>query len=198
MNQSTVKGLRDCDDFYRQSRGLPKSSRVQAVWDRKVSVTMRGPRFVAMRATETSFCGGAYPLNAHAAVVFDMTTGALVKWEELFAGADGASAASDTTGDGATSPEISLHALTVLALAKAQDPDCRRALQGSGDLVFQVWPDAHRGELMIQANGEPHVTQGCEAVIGLSLTEARRIGVSEEMLGALEEAHRMESLSRKR
>lgn len=196
MNQGTRKALHDCDKFYRQSQGRPESSGEQAVWDRKITVTMRGPRFVAMRATETSFCGGAYPLNTHAAVVFDMMTGELVEWGKFFAAANGASAESDTTDDGATSPEISLHAFTTLALGRAEDPECKRALGDSGELVFQVWPDARRGQLMIQANGQHHVTQGCEETIGLPIAEARKLGVSEEVLDALSQAHRIETPKR--
>ncbi len=173
MNQGTVKALRHCDDFYRQSQGLPKAARVRADWTRRITVPMRGPRFIALRATETPFCGGAYPLNDHAAVVFDMTTGKLIEWQGFLA-AD-ASAASDTTGDGAKSAEITMPSSTSLALKRA-DPEGRSALGDSGDLVFQIWPDASRDELMIQANGQPHVTQGCEQIIGLSMTEAKKLG----------------------
>jgi hypothetical protein len=196
MNQSTVEALRNCDNFYRQSLGLPESARVKADWIRSITVTMRGPRFVAMTATETAFCGGAYPLNNHAAVVFDMTTGELVNWAEFLAGVDGG-AASDTTDDGAKSPEITMPALTALALGRA-DRECKSALEDSGELVFQAWPDARRDQLMIKANGQPHVTQACEETIGLSIGEARKLGFTEEVLDAIEQAHRSENASRRR
>ncbi|MGD0902917.1 MAG: hypothetical protein ABR924_08235 [Terracidiphilus sp.] len=197
MNQSTVEALRDCDDSYRQNFGLPDSARVKADWDRRITVTMRGPRFIAMTATETSFCSRSYPLNDHAAVVFDMTTGELVNWEKFLAATDGAAETSDKSEDGATSSDIVMPSLSELAVGRA-DPECKRALEDFGELVFQIWPDARRGQLMIKATGQPHVTQACEETIGLSISEARKLGFSRELLNAIEQAHRIENSSQKR
>jgi hypothetical protein len=197
MNRSTVEALRDCDNFYRQSLGLPESTRVKADWDRRITVAMRGPRFIAMTATETSFCGGAYPLNDHVAVVFDMTTGELINWEKFLEAVEGASATSWKSGDGATSPEIVMPSLSELAIGRA-DPVCKRALEEFGELQFQIWPDARSGQLMIKATGQPHVTQACEETIGLSIPEARKLGFSTEVLDAIEQVHRIENSSQKR
>jgi hypothetical protein len=198
MNQSTLDALRNCDDLYRGSLGLPNSARVKADWLRRITVTMHGPRFVAMVATETSFCGGAYPLNDHAAMVFDMTTGELVNWQKFFAAVDGAAAEPEKAKDGATSSEIVAPVLTNLALERAEGPECKRALEDFGELVFQVWPDARRGQLMLKATGQPHVTQACEETIGLSLPKARKLGISKEVLDAIEQAHRINTSSPKR
>jgi hypothetical protein len=197
MNQGAADALRDCDDSYRQNRGLPDSARVKADWDRRIAVTMRGPRFIAMTAKETSFCSRAYPLNDHAAVVFDMTTGELLNWEKFLAAVADASATSGKSIDGATSPEIVMPSLAELAVGRA-DPECKRALEESGELVFQIWPDAKRGQLMIKATGQPHVTQACEETIGLSISEARKLGFSREVLEAIKQAHRIENSSQKR
>ncbi len=196
MNQSTVEALRDCDDSYRQNFGLPDSARVKADWDRRITVTMRGPRFIAMTATETSFCSRSYPLNDHAAIVFDMTTGELLNWEEFLAAVADASATSWKSIDGAISPEIVMPSLTELAVGRA-DPECKSALEDSG-LQFEIWPDARRGQLMIKATGQPHVTQACEETIGLSISEARKLGFSKEFLNAIEQAHQIQNFSQKR
>ncbi len=197
MNQSAAEALRNCDDSYRQNFGLPDSARVQADWDRRITVTMRGPRFIAMTATETSFCDRSYPLNDHAAVVFDMTTGELLNWEKFLAAVDNASATSWKSIDGATSPEIVMPSLAELTVERA-NPKCKKVLEESGELVFQIWPDARRGQLMIKATGQPHVTQACEETIGLPVSEARKLGFSREVLEAIEQAHRIEISSQKR
>jgi hypothetical protein len=151
---------------------------------------MRGPRFIAMTATETSFCGGAYPLNDHAAVVFDMTTGELIEWKKFLKTVPDAWPASWKSEDGATSSEIEMPALTQLAVGRA-DPECGQALKDSD--TFQVWPDARRGQLMIQATGQPHVTQECQQAIGLSIPEARALGFGAEILDRIEQAHQIET-----
>jgi hypothetical protein len=136
-------------------------------------------------------------LNDHAAVVFDMTTGELINWKTFLTAVDGASAMSDKSGDGAASPGIVMPSLTQLAVGRA-DPECKRALEDSGELVFQVWPDARRGQLMIKATGQPHVTQACEETIGLPISEAKKFGFSEEVLDAIEQAHRIENSTQKK
>ena len=197
MNQGAAEALRDCDDSYRLNFGLPESARVKADWDRRITVTMRGPRFIAMTATETSFCSRSYPSNDHAAVVFDMTNGELLNWQKILAAVADASAMSGESIDGATCSEIVMPSLSELAVGRA-NPECKRALEDSGELVFQIWPDAKRGQLMIKATGLPHVTQACEETIGLSMSEAKKLGFSREVLEAIEQAHRIENSSQKR
>jgi len=126
-----------------------------------------------------------------------MTTGELVNWEKFLAATDGAAETSDKSEDGATSSDIVMPSLSELAVGRA-DPECKRALEDFGELVFQIWPDARRGELMIKATGQPHVTQACEETIGLSISEARKLGFSRELLNAIEQAHRIENSSQKR
>jgi hypothetical protein len=191
MNQSTSDALRECDDDYRQFKNLPESARVKGGWDRKVRITMRGPRFVAMVADETSFCDGSYPNNDHVAVVFDMSTGELVNWTSLMTGVDETAATTFKSIDGATTSGISTSGLTELALNKSvKDSECKKALESLGQLEFQVWPDAKRGQLVIKPIGLPHVVQACEEDIGLSIPEARKQGFSEAILGAIEQARR--------
>lgn len=183
MNRETIGDFWDCE--------------ARADWERRITVTMRGPRLIAMTDTETLFCGNAYPFNDHAAVVFDMTTGELVDWKEFLEGVDGVSTMSGKSIDGATSSEVVMPSLTQLAVGRA-DPECKKVLKDSGELVFQIWPDARRGQLMIKATGQPHVTQACEETIGLSVSEARKLGFSREVLEAIEQAHRIEGSSQKR
>jgi hypothetical protein len=87
--------------------------------------------------------------------------------------------------------------LTELALRRA-DPGCKKALEESGALVFQLWPDAMRGQLMMKATGQPHVTQACEETIGLSVLEAKTLGFSNEILEPIQQAHRIENSTKKR
>ena len=192
MNESTSEALRECDDDYRQYKHLPESARVKGGWDRKVKVTMRGPRFVAMVADETSFCHGSYPNNDHASVVFDMSTGELVKWTDFTMGGNESAAATFKSIDGATSSGISTSDLTELALKRANtDLECRKALKSLGQMEFQVWPDARHEQLIVKAIGLPHVVQACEEDIGLSIPEARAQGFREDVLAAIEKAHQL-------
>ena len=192
MNESTSEALRECDDDYRQYKNLPETARVKGGWDRKVNVAMRGPRFVAMVADETSSCNGSYPNNDHLAVVFDMATGELVEWTHFMLGGNESAAATFTAIDGATSSGISTSGLTELALKRADaDPECRRALESLGQMEFQIWPDARHGQLIVKAIGLPHVVQACEEEIGLSIPEAREQGFRDDVLAAIEKAHQL-------
>jgi hypothetical protein len=127
MNQQTIETFWDCD--------------AKADWERRITVAMLGPRFIAMTENKTLLCGNAYPYNDHAAVVLDMTTGELVDWREFIKGGEDASARSDKSIDGAISSEVVMPSLTELAIRRA-DPECKKALEESGALVFQLWPDA--------------------------------------------------------
>lgn len=192
MNESTSEALRECDDDYRQYKNLPESARVKGGWDRKVKVTMRGPRFVAMVADETSFCDGSYPNDDHVAVVFDMATGELVKWTDFVIGVNETAAATFKSIDGATSSGISTTGLTELALKRADtDPECRQALESLGQMEFQIWPDARHEQLIVKVMGLPHVVRACEEDIGLSIPEARQQGFRDDILGPIEQAHRL-------
>jgi hypothetical protein len=51
---------------------------------------------------------------------------------------------------------------------------------------------------MIKATGQPHVTQACEETIGLTISEARKLGFSGELLSAIDQAHRIETSSQER
>jgi len=197
MNRRAAQALRDCDDSYRLDFNLPESASVKADWDRRITVTMRGPRFISMTATETSFCDHSYPINDHAAVVFDMTTGELLNWQKFLPTAAGASETSAESIDRATSTEIVMRSLTELAVGRA-DPDCKKALEDFGYLTFQIWPDTRLGQLMIKATGQPHVTQACEETIGISIPEAKKLGFSIEILNSIEQGHRTESSTKKR
>ena len=192
MNRSAAKALRDCDDSYRQNFGLPGSARIKDDWDRRITVTMRGPRFIAMTATETSICDRSYPLNDHVSVVFDMATGELARWTDFMIGVNETAATTFKSIDGATSSGISTSGLTELALKRADtDPECRQALESLGQIEFQVWPDARHRQLIVKAIGLPHVVQACEEDIGLSIPEAREQGFRDDVLAAIEKAHQL-------
>jgi hypothetical protein len=155
---------------------------------------MNGPRFVSMIAEESQACEGAYPLNAFIPIVFDMNTGDRIDWKSLSPGGTGVFAGAEQSPDGTASPGLFIPSLMRLAVSRATG-DCKEPMQHfdhlgqNSDLPFVIWPDAKRGLLMTKASGLPHVVQACEEKIGLTITEARKLGFSQELLDSLEQAH---------
>jgi len=199
MNRQTLTSIHECDaDFrrYQESALKPKTrANVSGDWTRKVTVTMNGPRFLSMIADESQACEGAYPLNAFIPIVFDMKTGDRVDWKSLSPAGTSVVAGAEESPDGTSSPGLSIPPLMKLAVSRATGV-CKEVMQDfdhlsrSSDLAFVIWPDATRGLLMTKASGLPHVVQACEEKIGLTITEARKLGFSEELLGSIEQAHR--------
>lgn len=60
-----------------------RAGRKRSDWSRKVFVTMQGPRYVSLIASDDYFCGGAHPDTSTMALVFDLNTGGLVDWAKL-------------------------------------------------------------------------------------------------------------------
>jgi hypothetical protein len=155
-------------------------------WSRKVQVTMAGPRFLSVIQTEDCYCGGAHPESGQMALVFDMTTGSPVNWVLQVPKSAGASSYTDNTMDGSTVGALVLPSLRPLAVAAAED-DCKEAF--SDEQSFQIWLDAKRGTLVAQPFGLPHAAQACAQEIHLTIDQARKLGFSESILAALEQAH---------
>jgi hypothetical protein len=69
--------------------------------------------------------------------------------------------------------------------------DCKHVFDSAKD--YQIWPDAKKGELVALATDLPHVIQGCAEEISLTLDQARKLGFSERLLTAIDQAHRAQT-----
>jgi hypothetical protein len=194
LNQRLQQALATCDDgarasFKQMGEDAPKDQDpTEGDWRRSVQITMQGPRFLSLVASDEVFCGGAHPDTGTMAMVFDLTTGAPVNWLAMVPKSAAASTHADTVSDGSTVSGLALAGLAKINLAAA-DQDCNDAfVEGQS---FQLWPDARAGTLVAQAFDLPHVVAACAAQIPLSLEQARGLGFDESLLGAIEEAHRL-------
>ena len=192
MNHRLAQALRGCDDALALSP-QSKDSAGQKIkdatgdWERRVTVAMQGPRFLSLIVSdEISFCGGNYPNREDIAVVFDLTTGELVRWDAFVAQSAEAQADSESTLDGSRQATLILPALEKLNTPAADDA-CKNVFKEKQS--FLVWPDAQMGQLEAEATGLPHVVQGCVQKIRLSTKKARELGFNDDLLTAIEQAH---------
>lgn len=193
LNERMAKALRDCDGNYRDwakqvDQPMTGNNAVEDDWNRTITVTMAGPRFLSMVATDSFvFCGGAHPDSDTLAMVFDLTTGRPVNWMNLIAKSANASVYSDSISDGSTVGALIVPALRDLTLAHA-DGDCKEAFQNPQ--AFQLWPDAKSGTLTAEPFDLPHVVAACAADLKLTPDQARKLGFDDTLLSAITEAHR--------
>lgn len=174
------------------ARECLRAGRKRADWERKVSVTMQGPRYVSFVASDDYFCGGAHPDASSMALVFDLTTGRLVDWAKLLpelARRKG----TDTAADGSTLGTVSSDRLSDLYRDAAKrgggDPECVDALKDT-ELNFILWPDATADGLAVQPAGLPHVIAACGPSRPILVDTLKSLGVDAEFLKAIEAAHR--------
>jgi len=192
LNQRLTKAVQDCDVSARESikemgSAAGPHDKVSEDWTRTVEVTMAGPRFLSLVASDELFCGGAHPDNDQMAMVFDMTTGAPVNWITLVAKSAAPSALTDSVADGSTMGALVLPALRK-RLVDAADADCKDAFQDPQG--FLLWPDAKHETVVAQPFDLPHVVQACANEIDLTIDQARKLGFDESLLTAIQEAHR--------
>jgi hypothetical protein len=191
LNTGLQSSLRDCDNGARAEMrqiGAVETGQDPAAddWERKVKVTMTGPRFFSMVATDDTSCGEAHPNSDTIAMVFDMTTGTLVNWVDLVAKSAGATAGGDTAYDGTRIGALVLPAFQKINIAAA-NADCKDAFENPQS--FLIWPDAKHGTLVAEAIGVPHVVQACAEEIPLTMEQARKLGFDESLVSAIEQAH---------
>lgn len=193
LNLRLTKALTECDagtleDMKSSQR--PRKDWAGAVaedWSRRVVVTMQGPRFLSLVATDEYVnCGGAHPDSDTMAMVFDMTTGTPVNWPAMVAKSAGASAFADTVADGSKVGALVLPALATINLAAA-NADCKEAFQDPQS--FQLWPDAKTGTLVAQAFDLIHAAADCAIQVSLTMEQARTLGFDETLLSAIQQAH---------
>lgn len=197
LNHRLAQSLHDCDADYQSwlkaAGPLPDGqNQIPAHWLRTIEVTMEGPRFLSLVASDETFCGGAHPNADRMAMVFDMATGAPVNWTEMVAKSTDASAYADSVSDGSTVGALVLPALEKMNLAAA-DADCKDAFQDPQS--FLIWPDAKHGTLVAQPFDLPHAVQACAKEIDLTMDQAHKLGFDESLLAAIEEAHRQASVT---
>ena len=191
LNRSLTTALHDCDAgflMWQKEVGHIGDDRDQMStdWSRKITVTMGGPRFLSLVASDRTFCGGAHPDSGQMALVFDMGTGEQVNWTELIVKSAGASPYAGTAWDGSTVRALVLPALQNMNSASA-DADCKDAFQNPQP--FLIWPDAKHQTLVAQPFDVPHVVQACAVEIDLTMDQAHKLGFNEVLLDAIRQAH---------
>lgn len=193
LNAHMQKSLAECDQnareaFKEQGNDAPKGTDPTADdWERTIKVTMTGPRFLSLVATDEADCGGAHPDSDTLAMVFDLTTGAPANWVTLLAKSANASTYSDSITDGTKVGALVVPALLAMSKAKA-DADCKDAFQDPQS--YQLWPDAKSGKLIAEPFDLPHAVAACAEDLALTTDQARKLGFDEGLLGAIEQAHR--------
>jgi hypothetical protein len=155
-------------------------------WERTVKVTMRGPRFLSMVATDGSYCGGAHPDDDLTVLVFDLETGSKVDWSTMLEASAGGSSAKNVLGnEGGTHP-LMLPELQAIYSA-AEEASCKDYFEE--EQPFLLWPDAGSGTLIAEVAGLPHVAVPCKNELKLRIEQARKLGFDESLLQAIEAAH---------
>lgn len=162
-------------------------------WTRSVAVPMRGPDFLAYVVADEVDCGGAHPSAGHAAIVYDLVTGAPVDWVRLL-GARLAGTPTLTTGpDGVRvvtldSPRLrALYAARYDAAARAQGSPAECLGIGDGDGFIQpmlAWPDAGAGGLVLQFDLN-HAMQACSTAVVIPAAVLQREGAGRRLIDAL-------------
>lgn len=174
------KDLRE--SFAATDRGVPDGF----AWERSVSVTMRGPRFVAYVATDGFYCGGPHPNGVVTPMVYDLRTGDPVDWLELLPKEVTAfNIGAERTGW--------VEWDFVRGLAKAQaNADCKDVFDETEGVPFTLNLNARSGTLDVTPADFPHVWAACEKAVALDPPTLRRLHVAESLVSALEQAHAMQ------
>jgi hypothetical protein len=193
LNERMEQSLRECDQSARDAfkelgNDAPKDQDPTADdWERSIRVTMTGPQYVSMVATDETDCGGAHPNSDTLAMVFDLTSGKPVNWIALISKAANATPYSDSIADGTKVGSVVFPALLAVSTKKAT-VDCKEAFEESQS--YQLWPDAKSGTLIAEPFGLPHVVAACAEDLSLTIDQARKMGFDEALLRAIEQAHR--------
>jgi hypothetical protein len=199
LNTRLAHAVKDCDTGYTESikdtdTAAKKKYPVSEDWSRTVNVTMDGPRFLSLLASDAIDCGGVHPDNGQMAMVFDMTTGTPVDWTKMVPASAGAKPYTDSSTDGSTIGALIMPALKKMAVTNSSS-NCANVFEESQS--FLLWPDAEHGKLVAQPFDLPYAVQACGDEIDLSMAQARKLGFDETMLTAIEQAHRRYAVARR-
>jgi len=160
-------------------------------WSRKIAVTMQGPRYLSLVASDDFYCAGAaHPNTSTVALVFDLNKGMLVDWVKLLPDLV-QRAGTEEAGDGSTLGTVSSNRLSDLYrdLAKrgGGDPECIDALKET-EMNFILWPDAKQDGLVVEPD-LIHAIAACGPPRTIPLEILRSLGVDAEFLKAVAAAH---------
>lgn len=164
-------------------------------WNRRVTATMRGPRYLSLFASDDWYCGGPYPGTNQVALVFDLMTGTPIDWKRILPPALVERAAPDPGGTEADPVLITSRALWKIyakAATLPTDKECAAVLADPAGLGtrLMLWPDAEAAGLVVQQADFPHVVKACGPPITLAVPELRKLGVAPAFIDAIEEARR--------
>lgn len=191
LNQKLASSLNQCDSDYLRWLNLVGGSADQQSgsgdWLRIVEITMTGPRYVSLVATQEVFCGGAHPDSNRISMVFDLASGNPVNWPVLLPKSAETSVYTDTDWEGTRIAAVISPRLLRVA-ADAATGDCKNVFQSHQS--FLIWPDARHQEIVVFPFDLPHSVQACAEKIFLTLGQARKLGFAEDLLRAIRQAHR--------
>jgi hypothetical protein len=161
-----------------------------ADYERTVTVTMRGPRYLSFLANDSADCGGAHPDTSDMALVYDLGTGSPVNWQHLLPKAMVQSVSTDTVIDGTNIGYLTSRTLQDLYLKAASpiDPDCKDVLNDP-DLNLSLWPDAKEDGIAVEPGDLPHVVIACADTMVIPTATLRPLGVDAALLDAIDAAH---------
>ncbi len=151
---------------------------------------MRGPRFVSFLASDSYYCGGAYPNDGlQSALVYDLTTGAPVNWLKLLPPT--VQSVASTAADGTSVGLVTWPAVLDRARQHA-NPDCKDVFASDAEVSFALSLNARAGTLDALPVDLAHAVQGCGDTVSLPIATLRRLGVAPALVDALEQAKRMQ------
>ncbi len=187
LDVSAAAAALDCRKSYREQQHKTDF----ADWNRTIDVTMRGPRFLSMVATDSFFCGGMYPNDGIILpLVYDLTTGSPVNWLKYLPA--GAKSDLGNSADGAKMGVVVWPVLAALA-RKDAEKDCQQAFDDSGEAVqFALWLDVRQGAIEAQPVSFPHAMAACADAVEIDIAAARRMGFAAELVDALEAGQRLQ------
>jgi hypothetical protein len=180
LDSDTRKALHEC----RAAERKMHPDQGDSVYEHKLSISMRGPRYLSVLTVDAYDCGGAHPENNDEALVYDVTTGAAIDWLTMLPGSRVGYKAEDASysSSGIWPP------LQQLALEQADD-DCKDVYREK-DLSFILWPDADQGAIVAEATGLSHISSAlCGEQVVLDIPAAQRLGISPALLSLLATAH---------
>ena len=164
-------------------------------WERWITVTMRGPRYLSLLASDNWDCGGPHPDTNLTALVFDLATGSPIDWKKLLP-----PELVEQTRPDPDQPKTGAVAVTSATLwklyekgasAEQSDKECAEVrADPSWGTDLTLWPDAEADGLVLMQTSFPHVVKACGPPITITAPELRQLGIDTAFIEALDEAHR--------
>lgn len=190
LNTKLAHSLRDCHASYEGTFGknykLPEGDEGAESWTQNIKVTMFGPTILSLLANTGFYCGGAHPYGFTSVVAFALDTGEPVDPLKWFKSGTTVSYADVDEPGPPIEKSISAPGLvpTYKELTKHECDDLYQDSQ-----PFLIWPDAATGQVMIEADALPGCCEACGYEVGLTMDQARKLGVAEDFLASIQQAH---------